>query len=153
MTVFDLCKSPVVTISSEANLQQAAVLMEAKSVGCLVVTDSRQTPIGVLTDRDIVTRAVVRGVASDSQTVGSVMTKTLVAVSSETEIDEALGIMRKARVRRLVVVDGANKRLCGILSADDVLLMILGQAGLLGDIYFLQDKAGQTHFRSDFTEM
>ena len=152
MTVFDLCKSPVVTISSESNLQQAAVLMEAKSVGCLVVTDSRQTPIGVLTDRDIVTRAVVRGVASDSQTVGSVMTKTLVAVSSETEIDEALGIMRKARVRRLVVVDGAN-RLCGILSADDVLLMILGQAGLLGDIYFLQDKAGQTHFRSDFTEM
>ncbi|MGE5086138.1 MAG: cyclic nucleotide-binding/CBS domain-containing protein [Bacillota bacterium] len=153
MTVSDLCKKPVVAISSEANLQQAALLMQAKSVGCLVVIDAEEVPVGLITDRDIVTRAVVRGVASDSQYVGSVMTKNLVEVSKDAEIDEALEIMRKSHVRRLVVVEENSRRLLGILSADDLLLTCLGQIDRLGDIYFLQDKAGKTHFRSDYTGM
>ncbi|MFM6928924.1 MAG: CBS domain-containing protein [Bdellovibrio sp.] len=153
MKVVVLCKTPVVVISAEATLQQAAILMQAKSVGCLVVIDSSHVPVGLITDRDIVIRAVVRGVASDSQFVGSIMTKSLVEVSTETEIEEALDVMRKAHVRRLLVVERGSRRVQGILSADDILLRCLDQIDRLGDIYFLQDKAGKTHFHSDFTGM
>ena len=57
MSLERICSKTVVTISPDANVLEAAKLMQSKHIGCLVVIDESR-PIGILTDRDIVLKVV-----------------------------------------------------------------------------------------------
>ena len=78
-------------------------------------------PIGIVTDRDLVTRALATAQDPDELTLADVMTSPVVTVSEEATIDESLDVMRTRGCRRLPVVDDAG-RLSGILTLDDVLM-------------------------------
>ena len=74
----------------------------------------------MLTDRDIVTRAVAEGVDTGACRVGDVASRDLVTVEPEQDLNEALLLMARHKVRRLPVVEG--ERLVGILGQADVAL-------------------------------
>ena len=62
MRIADICSQRVVCIGPDASISEAAQLMHDQDVGALVVTrDSKREPIGIVTDRDIVTRIVASG--------------------------------------------------------------------------------------------
>jgi CBS domain-containing protein len=105
--------------------------MREKHIGYLVVVeadvaDGSQRPIGVLTDRDIVTTVVARETDPRSLRVGDIMTQQPVTASIADSIDKALREMRRVGVRRLPVV-GQRGELVGILSLDDVLDVLAGE--------------------------
>lgn len=152
MRVIDLCHPPVVVVSPKATLQQAAVLMEAKSVGCLIVIDAMKNVIGLITDRDIVIRSASLGAAPDMALVESAMTTDIVSVPGDTALPEAIATMRAAGVRRLVIHDGAA-RLCGIVSADDLLSTLVRWVDELSAVYALPRPVGSPGFNRDFTRM
>lgn len=152
MRIIDLCRTPVVVISPKATLQQAAILLEARSVGCLIVIDAMKNVIGLITDRDIVTRSASLGAAPDAAIVESAMTTDIVSVPGETGLPEAIAAMKAAGVRRLVVRDGAA-RLSGIVSADDLLQTLVGWVGELSAVYVPPLPAGSPGFNRDFTRM
>jgi CBS domain-containing protein len=104
-------------------LIDAARAMRNAHVGCLVVVD--ETPegrlvAGMLTDRDIVTAVVARDVDPGTLRVGDVMTEDVVSVREEDSIHDVLATMQRRRIRR-VPVTGAQQRLVGVISTDDLL--------------------------------
>lgn len=127
MDVRDLCRHRVVTIDPGADLVEAARVMREFHVGFLVVSDGR-TPVGVITDRDIVLEAVAGCVDPRSVTVRDAMTAEPVTLTADTPLEDALDSLRVAGIRRAPVVDDGG-RIVGVLSIDDVLDHIAVQLG------------------------
>jgi CBS domain-containing protein len=118
-SVRDVMTPKVQSVNQEQPVVEAARLMRTEDVGSLpVVEDGRL--VGTLTDRDIVLRAVAEGADPKVVRVGDIASHEPITVSPEQDLDEAVSLMAKHRVRRLpVVADGA---LVGILAQADVAL-------------------------------
>lgn len=109
----------VSVVHADATAHAAARVMHHDAVGCVVVVDERERPVGILTDRDLAVRAVAVSNAPHELRVADLMTPDPVAVTPETSMRDALLLMRRRGVRRLPVVrDG---RAVGMVSLDDVL--------------------------------
>jgi CBS domain-containing protein len=124
MNAYELCQRHVVTVRRHEELATAARMMRERHVGCLVVVEpvganGGEKPIGMLTDRDIVTKVIVLDSDPRCVIVDEVMTRHPLTVSAAASIEEILPRMRSADVRRVPVVDGRG-RLAGILALDDI---------------------------------
>jgi CBS domain-containing protein len=105
------------TVSASDTIIDAARVMNESDIGDVVVVDGDQVRC-IVTDRDIVVRAVAQGRDPQSTSVGDVCTSDLVTIEPEASVDDALQKMRDADIRRLPVVrDG---RPVGILSLGDL---------------------------------
>ena len=107
-------------VSPETPLSQAAELMDSEDVGALPVLEGEHLA-GMITDRDIVVRAVAKGKDPRGMPVREIATKDVVSVSPDDSLSEALRLMATHQVRRLPVVDEDN-RLVGVLAQADVAL-------------------------------
>ena len=105
-------------VTTETSVSDAAVLMESEDVGSLPILDGDQLA-GVVTDRDIVIRAIAKGKDPRGMAVRDVASRELVTVQADDDLMDALQLMATRQVRRLPVVD-ENNRLVGILSQADV---------------------------------
>jgi CBS domain-containing protein len=123
MSVGRICTRTVDTADLDETAQVAASRMNTRNVGTLVVIDDEKSPIGIVTDRDLALRVVGRGLDPNTTTVESVMSGLPDSVTEDTPIESAIAIMRRGPHRRLPVVDEQN-RLIGILSLDDVLVLL-----------------------------
>jgi CBS domain-containing protein len=115
--VRDAMSTNVRTAAATESLTQAAQLMKAEDVGSLPVVENSQL-VAILTDRDIVVRAVAERIDPQSMKVGDVASQKPVTVEPEQDLDEALTLMAKHQVRRLPVVE--DGRLVGMLAQADV---------------------------------
>jgi len=126
MPIGDICIREVVTASRETTIQQAAQLMRENHVGDLLVIDQQngvRTPVGIVTDRDIVVAVVALGLDPRVLSVGDVMGPELQTVREDEGIFETLHQMRDAGVRRIPVVS-EQKALVGIVSTDDIVQLL-----------------------------
>ena len=107
------------TVSPSQSLAEAAAVMKGEDVGSVpVVEDDRLA--GIVTDRDIVIRAVAERRDPQTVKVDEVASRQLVTVEPEQDLDEALALMARHQVRRLPVVEAG--RLVGMLAQADVAL-------------------------------
>jgi len=118
LTVRELMTTDVATLQVETTIDQAAELMRSKDIGDVVVADA-DTLVGVVTDRDIVVRAIADGRDPRSTTLGSIVSKDLITVGPDDSAADAARLMRDKAVRRVLVVD-AQGGLEGILSIGDL---------------------------------
>lgn len=125
----ELCNRKVATVFPDMVLSQAAALMRREHDGCLVVVGEDthgRTPIGILTDRDIVEHVVANGLDARELSVGDVMQTDLAMARDDDSVLDALRLMRTRGVWRLPVID-ARGRLAGLLGADDLLAVLAGE--------------------------
>lgn len=113
--VREFMTSDPVTVSSDCSLMEAARIMRAHDVGVLPVINEGEF-CGVITDRDIVIKAVAAGRFDD--TVGSFISMGVVTVAPDDDVERAAELMSENDVRRLPVCDGGN--LVGMLSVGDI---------------------------------
>lgn len=109
----------VVTATPETTVLDAAKRMTEKDVGCLVVVRGDR-PVGIVTDRDLVLRALARGLDPVKTHVLEVMSAPCVTVPEDVDPVEAASLMRAHRVRRLPVVGRTSASLVGIVTLDDL---------------------------------
>jgi CBS domain-containing protein len=121
-----ICTRVVVTATPEESLLAVARRMAEHDVGTVVIV-SEDTPIGIVTDRDIVLRAVARELAPEDTPISVVMSRALRTVDESLPIEQALGTMASAHIRRLVVTGEAG-RLRGVVSLDDVMELMAEEA-------------------------
>jgi CBS domain-containing protein len=120
----------VVSVQPDDNLITAARTMREKGIGDLIVLVGGEL-YGIVTDRDIVVRAVADGRDPQATAVKEVASTQVKVISPDADVDDALNIMREETVRRLPVVE--DGRVVGVISLGD--LAIQQEAGLvLGDI-------------------
>lgn len=107
------------TLGADATLVDAATLMADADIGdVLVLEPDGQTLLGIVTDRDIIIRAVAADRDPSTTTVRSVLSKDLETVSPSDTMQQATAHMRAANVRRLPVVE--DGRAIGIVSLADL---------------------------------
>lgn len=136
MKVADIMTREVTTVNSDSTLRDAAVKMRENNIGSLVVaSDSRA--IGVVTDRDLTTRALAQDWVAHEHRINEVMTGNPVTINENADILDAAGMIGRNRVRRLPVVSD-DGRLVGLVSEADV-TEYLGRA--LTDIFGEMTKA------------
>jgi len=123
MSIGEICNRETVFTTKDSSINQAAQLMREHHVGDLVVVEEnagRRTPIGILTDRDLVIEILAKDVDMNAVTVGDVMSSELMTAREGDGLYETLQRMRAKGVRRVPVVD-ASGALAGIVAADDLL--------------------------------
>ena len=133
MAIGEICNREVVVVTRDATAAEAARLMRKHHVGDVVVVMEEgglRTPVGILTDRDIVVESVAAGLDPATLNVGEIMTPDLATVQEDTGIFEAIRYMRDKGVRRMPVVD-AYGDLVGILALDDLLDLLAEELGAL----------------------
>ncbi len=106
-------------LQKRATLTEAARAMRDHDVGDVLVMDGK-TICGVMTDRDIVVRAVAEGRSPDECTLGELCTHDLVTLSTTDTVDDAIAVMREHAVRRLPVLH--DDELVGVVSLGDLAL-------------------------------
>jgi CBS domain-containing protein len=108
----------------------AARKMKDLDVGALPVCGDNNRLVGMITDRDITTRATAGCCDPGGTYVRDVMTPNLITVFEDRDVTEAAQLMRENRIRRLIVLD-RDKRLVGIVSLGD-LAVDAGEEELVG---------------------
>ena len=119
MKTEELMTRNVAACRPDDSLEQAAHLMWDCDVGCVVVTDDHQRPIGMITDRDLAMAAYTQGALLRDIRVENVMSKKIWACSANNSLKEIEDKMRTAQVRRLPVV-GFDGELVGIVTLGDI---------------------------------
>lgn len=115
--VKDIMVSPVVTIDAERMIQEAAIIMGEKRIGSVVVTrDSK--PVGIFTERDLLTKAISIGIDLKSTRVEDCMSSPLITVEEETPLKDAIILMASRGIMRLPVM--AKDELVGIVTGMEI---------------------------------
>jgi CBS domain-containing protein len=108
---------PIITIEEDASVTEASKMMVDNDRGSVVVTRSGAT-VGILTERDILKRVVAKSLQSDSVKVKDVMSQSPVTVDKETPLREAIDLMNRKGVRRMLVTE--KGRIVGIFTLRDI---------------------------------
>jgi len=103
--VSDIMSSPVITLTGEVNVRDAALLMTDKRIESIVVTE-RGKPIGIVTGRDIIERIVCPCKDPCEVKMKEIMTSPVITIFKDTTILDAMREMRGRNISRLVVIDG-----------------------------------------------
>lgn len=99
--------------------QDIAQMMVKEKVGSVIIIDKKGIPIGIVTERDIVTRVCLKDVAASRIKLEEIMSTPLISVMSYDSIDTASRIMIKNNIKRLAVLEEDN-RIVGLLSVTDI---------------------------------
>lgn len=118
MNVQQIMSRDVELIDPNCTICEAARLMRDDNVGALPVGENDRL-VGMVTDRDIVMRAIAEDRPAGSTNVRDVMSKRIYYCFEDDDIDEAADIMAKHQVRRLAVLN-RDKRLVGIVALADL---------------------------------
>jgi CBS domain-containing protein len=119
MRVSDIMTPNLVCCAADSATLQAARLMCDNDVGAIPVVDEQQRPVGILTDRDIACRGVAADRDARTIPVREIMSKPVVSVTAETDVDAACETMERHQLRRVLVVD-ENGGVAGIVSLADI---------------------------------
>ncbi|NJP30620.1 CBS domain-containing protein [Micromonospora thermarum] len=126
--VSDVMTKQVIYLPAETTLDEAAKVMKEADIGDVVVTEGA-TLAGMLTDRDIVVRAVAERADPAVTTIGSIITREVVMIEQNCTAGEAAALMRERGVRRVLVCD-SERKLVGIISLGDLAMQLDPQSAL-----------------------
>ncbi|HZS74249.1 MAG TPA: CBS domain-containing protein [Candidatus Nitrosotalea sp.] len=115
--VKDMMRKQIISIDISLTVKEAAKMMEDAGVSCLVVT-SKNIPVGILTERDFVTRITSLD-KSSSTPVQNVMSLPLVTVSPNDTARKLAELMKEKKIHKVPVIEG--NRLVGIVTATDLI--------------------------------
>jgi CBS domain-containing protein len=118
MKICDIMTPNVETVRTKDTLKEAAHTMKKLEIGLLPVCEGDHVG-GIVTDRDMVVRAVAKGLDPTTIRVRDVMTASIVCCFAQDDAEEAARLMQERRVRRVIVLD-QNLRLAGIVSLGDL---------------------------------
>jgi CBS domain-containing protein len=128
MKVFDpvsfiLCKkgTDIWSVPSDATVYTAMQMMADKDVGALLIMDGSQL-VGVVSERDYARKVILQGRSSKDTLVRDIATETLITISPDCSVDEAMRLITTNRIRHLpVVAEGTVK---GMISIGDLVQWI-----------------------------
>ena len=120
-TLKEMMSERPVSLRHDQTASDAATQMREAHVGGVLVTRDGKL-CGIVTDRDLVVRCLADGVDPKSVHLGELCSKELVTLSPDSEVDEAISMMRDKAVRRVPVVEGEKP--VGIVSIGDLALAV-----------------------------
>jgi CBS domain-containing protein len=124
-TIGHLMNKAIQKIDHRVTVQEAALKMKEKKIGSLLVEDEGQY-VGIITETDIVRKAVARGLDLKKETVGSLMSSPVITLDQQRSPRDAHDLMGESGVRHLGVT--RNGKIVGVVSVRDILIFFKGQS-------------------------
>ena len=119
MKLQDIMTKDVEVTHPNDTLQTAAQKMRDRDIGFLPVCDGDRL-IGVLTDRDVIVRAIAEGMDPKAIIERNLVTSPAIYCFDDQSVDEAAKLMHDNRIRRLVILRRDDKRMVGVVSLGDL---------------------------------
>lgn len=122
MLVREAMSSPVISVDENEDIVQVANKMREQRVGAVIVVNMNENPVGIVTERDIVTRVVADGLDPNMLMASKVMTSPLKMVEPDLELMDAMKMMDRENIRRLGVIYKGG--LVGIITDRSILRIV-----------------------------
>jgi predicted transcriptional regulator len=118
LKVSQAMEKSVMTVDLNKTARECAKAMAKRGVSCAVITQ-RERAVGIVTERDLVSKVMADAIEADKALVRDIMSTPLITISPDAFLQDAAQLMAQYRVRRLVVVDSAGA-LVGIVTTGDI---------------------------------
>jgi signal-transduction protein with cAMP-binding, CBS, and nucleotidyltransferase domain len=134
MTIGNICNKRVITINKNLTIQKAANIMADQNIGCLIVTNESDDamPIGTITDRDIVVKAIAKDLNLKETNVSEIMAESVSTIDENKGVFEVIRMMSERKIRRLPIV--RDNQIIGIVAFDDLIIMLAQEINTLAEI-------------------
>lgn len=119
MLVREIMNKDVKTIEPDESVQEAAAKMSRHSIGSLIVIKGGSLQ-GIITERDILSKVVAKSLDASSTKVSNIMTKAVVMISPDRDIEDAAEVMVEKDIKKLPVLKG--DKLIGIVTSMDIVV-------------------------------
>ncbi|MFH8080869.1 MAG: CBS domain-containing protein [Candidatus Aenigmatarchaeota archaeon] len=139
--VKDVMNPKVVVAKPQATVKEAAEIMSAFRIGCLVVVENERV-VGIVTESDIIGKIVSKRKDPEKVTLEEIMSKNVITISSEETIDEAAEKMVNNKIKRLPVLEG--DKLVGIITATDLISYEPKIIESLSELFSIKTQIGRT---------
>lgn len=113
-TVQEVMLRDVVTVSGDPTIFEVIKVIGDKKVGCVIVIDGENRPIGIVTEKDIVRKAVYKEVDLKKERISTIMAMPVITVTPDVNVFYASRLMQEHDFRRLPVT--VNKKLIGLVT-------------------------------------
>jgi len=117
LNVEDVMVEKVVTVETDATVQEAVDLMNKHEIGCLIVV-LRGKPVGIITERDMLKRVLAKSKDPEKIKVSEIMSAPLIVGKPEMEVENAVKLMFKSKIKKLPVIQ--RGRLVGLVTLTDL---------------------------------
>jgi CBS domain-containing protein len=118
MRIAEVMTSHVAVLRPQDSIRRAAQVMDEMNIGSMPVCDGARL-VGMITDRDITTRAVAAGLDPENTKVLDAMSEDVRWCWADDDVEQVSEVMGEAQIRRIPVIDG-NKKLVGMVSLGDL---------------------------------
>ncbi len=122
MLVREAMSSPVISVKENEDLVQVANKMRERRVGAVIVLNRSGNPVGIVTERDIVTRVVADGLDPNMIVASKVMSSPLKMVEPDLELMDAMRMMDRENIRRLGVI--YKGELVGVITDRSIIRLV-----------------------------
>lgn len=116
--VKDAMQKSAMAVELNTNARDCAKAMAKRGVSCAVITENGNA-IGIVTERDLVSKVMSEGLDAKKVLVRDIMSTPLITAAPDTLLVSAAEVMARYRIRRLVVVDETGA-LAGIITTGDI---------------------------------
>jgi len=118
-SVSDVLRKKLESVEETTSIQEVAKKMKERNVSSLVVVDTNGEPVGIVTERDIITKVCINDVPTSTVISKEIMSTPLVTIKGRSSTSTAAEMMIKNNVRHLLVIDDDNDRI-GIITPLDL---------------------------------
>lgn len=142
MSICDISKKKVFTLSKSEPIWRAAKLMKDEGVGSIIIThdeEGEEVPIGIITDRDVAIKVVAEKRNAENIKISEIMSGDLLIIDDDQDIRSTIELMKKKGVRRAPVMNDDDE-ICGIISLDDLFVYMTDELNNLADVVQKQIK-------------
>lgn len=117
LKVEDIMTKEVITVDENTTVKEAAGIMDKNEISCLIALRKGRA-IGIITERDLLKRIIVEDRNPEKTKVAKVMSSPLEVVTFGTDLEKALRLMFRKKIKKLAVVKKEN--LLGLVSLTDI---------------------------------
>ena len=124
----------LVSLLPNTNAYQAACVMTRANCGSVLILEHSSELIGIVTERDLMTRVVAKGLDPKATGVADIMTRGPICVAPETKVTDAVVIMIERGFRHLPIVN-AERKILGVFSVRDALPREVDNAAAIAEFH------------------
>jgi len=117
LNVEDVMVDEVITIDADATVHKAVRIMNKHEIGCVIVV-LKGKPVGIITERDMLKRVLAKSVDPEKIKVSDIMSAPLILGKPKMEIENAVELMFKTKIKKLPVVH--RGKLIGLVTLTDI---------------------------------
>lgn len=139
----------IITVDKNQNISSAFQKMQEHNIGSIVVQDENDTPIGILTERDII-KIINRSIPLDTN-ICKVMSKPVITVQNDLHVKDVIDFMMEKSIRRVLVMSG--NKIEGLISFRDIAQNLKGKYGQLLESKLKSIKSTLNHIGESILEI